>query len=87
MERKRDRGGMHALRALAVSSLAALVLAGCNSWFWGGAAAGAAGSGAVYEYQNKDALDQLEEEFEKGKISRDEYQRRRDEIQDRSLIY
>jgi len=73
------------------SVLLALVFAlgttGCNKWFWGGAAAaGAAGAGA-YEYSNKEALEDLEEDFEEGKISREEYERRKEEIEDRSVVY
>jgi hypothetical protein len=64
-----------------------LALVGCSPWFWGGAATGAAGGSAAYEYQNKRALDQLERQLEKGKISREEYLRRKREIDERSLIY
>jgi hypothetical protein len=67
--------------------LGALLLTGCSGWFWGGAAAGAAGAGAVYEHQNKQALDDLEDDYEEGKIDKDEYLRRKKEIQDRSVVY
>ncbi|MFW6244104.1 MAG: hypothetical protein ACOC15_03090 [Desulfovibrionales bacterium] len=50
---------------------------GCSKWFWGGAATGAAGAGAAYEYQNKRQMDQLEEDYEQGRIDREEYDRRK----------
>jgi len=66
-----------------VGALAPLV--GCA--FLGGAAAGAAGTSAAYEYQQKQALDELDRELERGKISSDEYRRRKKELQDRSIVY
>jgi len=67
--------------------LAAVCLTGCSGWFWGGTAAGAAGAGAYYEHQNKQALDDLEDDYEEGKISQEEYERRKKEIKDRSVVY
>lgn len=72
------------MRAVCLLFLASTI-AGCE--FLGGAAVGAAGTGTAYEVQNKQALDALEEEFAEGKIDRDEYLRRKDEIEDRSVIY
>ena len=39
------------------------------------------------EYQNKKALEELDEDFRAGRISRQEYERRKDEIKGKSLIY
>ena len=39
------------------------------------------------EYQNKEALEDLEDDYKAGRIKRKEYERRKDEIGDRSLIY
>jgi hypothetical protein len=50
-------------------------------------ATGAAAGGAAYEYSNKRAMDDLREDYESGRISREEYQRRKDAIEDRSLVY
>lgn len=72
---------------LAALAAALLVLPGCNKWFWGGAAAAGAAGGAAYEYSNKEAVEDLEEDYEEGRISREEYERRREEIEDRSLVY
>jgi hypothetical protein len=62
--------------------------AGCTSRSAaGGALVGGAAIGGVYEYQNKRALDALEDEYQRGLISRSEYERRKSEISRRSLIY
>jgi len=53
----------------------------------GGAVVGGAAIGGAYEYQNKRALDALEDEYRQGLITRSEYERRKDEISRRSLIY
>lgn len=62
-------------------------VSGCSREFVGGAAVGAGGAGAAYEYQNKQALDELEDDFKAGKITKDEYLRRKKEIQEKSLVY
>lgn len=62
-------------------------LAGCSRDMFGGAAIGAAGAGAAYEYQNKRQMDLLEEDFKAGKIDEDEYNKRKDQIGRGSLIY
>lgn len=61
--------------------------AGCSRSFLAGSATGAAGAGAAYEYSNKRQLDSLERSYQEGQISRDEYLRRRDEIERRSIVY
>lgn len=75
----------------AVVTIAAIMLAtaagGCSREFVGGAAVGAGGAGAAYEYQNKQALDELEDDFKAGKITKEEYLRRKKEIQEKSLVY
>ena len=65
----------------------ALHASSCSRGVVGGAALGAAGAGAAYEYQNKKQLDQLEQDFEAGKIDKEEYQKRKKDIQSGSLIY
>jgi len=68
--------------------IGALLLGGCgNRSLWGGAAVGAAAAGGAYEYQNKQAMDQLEEAYQAGEISREEYERRKAEIEGRSVVY
>ncbi len=60
---------------------------GCSSNFVGGAAVGAAGAGAAYEYQNHRQLERLEDDFKAGRISKEEYLKRKEQISSGSLIY
>ncbi|MFA5515015.1 MAG: SHOCT domain-containing protein [Desulfuromonadales bacterium] len=62
-----------------------LGLSGCSRSFYGGAAVGAAGAGAAYEYQAHKAIEELDEDYKAGEITREEYERRKKEIQERSL--
>jgi len=55
--------------------------------FLTGAAVGAAGTGAAYEYNTKKQLDRLEEDYKAGNISREEYEARKKQIQAGSIIY
>lgn len=64
--------------------LAAGALAGCSARE---VATGAAAGGAAYEYSNKRAMDSLREDYKEGRITHDEYERRKQEIDDRSLVY
>jgi uncharacterized membrane protein len=72
--------------SILVALLTALLLAsgGCSTREL---ATGAAAGGAAYEYSNKRAMDQLREDYEDGEITTEEYERRKDEIEDRSLVY
>ena len=64
-----------------------LFLSGCSRGAVGGAAVGVGATGAAYEYQNKRALDSLEKDYRAGRISQGEYDRRRNEIKKRSVVY
>lgn len=66
--------------------LAAVAAVGCSSKA-GNVAVGAGAAGAAYEYSNKRSVDKLEEDVKEGRISREEYDRRRKEIEDKSLVY
>ncbi|OHB76580.1 MAG: hypothetical protein A2Z25_15975 [Planctomycetes bacterium RBG_16_55_9] len=55
--------------------------------FLGGAAVGAAGTGAAYEYTSKKQLDRLEADYKAGKITKEEYLSRRKQIDEGSIIY
>lgn len=48
---------------------------------------GAAGGATGYELSNKRAMDALEDEYQSGRITRDEYERRKKEIEGRSAVY
>ncbi len=43
--------------------------------------------GAAYEYSNKRAMDELTDDYKSGRITSKEYERRKKEIEDRSLVY
>lgn len=68
--------------ALAVLSIGQ---AGCSTLL--GAGAGAAGASTAYEMQHREELKDLEVQRDRGTISQEEYQRRKDAIEDSSLIY
>ena len=70
---------------LTAATLLAVGIAGCSSKA-GNVAVGAGAVGAAYEYQNKQAMDELERDRQAGKISQEEYDRRKREIEKRSLI-
>jgi ribulose kinase len=55
--------------------------------FLGGAATGAVAAGAGYEIQAKRQMDRLDEDFKNRRISREEYEDRRQQIQKGSIIY
>jgi hypothetical protein len=63
-----------------------LASSACSPWFWGGAAAGAIGTGAAYEHKRRDELRDLEHEYERGEIDRQEYRERKKAIEDTSPL-
>lgn len=63
-----------------------MVFAGCSPSFWGGAGAGALGAGAGYEIQADRQMRQLDEDLKNGKIDQQEYEIRRDQIRQGSLL-
>lgn len=64
-----------------------LFLSSCSKEGVGGAAIGVGAAGAAYEYQNKRSMDALKEDLEAGRITEEEYNRRKDEIGGRSIVY
>lgn len=72
------------LLTLGIALTAFAAITGCAA-LWAGA--GAAGAATAYEAHNKRELDQLNNELESGRMSTDEYGTRRDEVEDRSLVY
>lgn len=62
----------------------AVVLAACSTRE---VATGAVVGGAAYEYSNKRTMDELKDDFNAGRISQEEYDRRKKEIEKRSLVY
>ncbi|HEU4342087.1 MAG TPA: hypothetical protein VFU31_10995 [Candidatus Binatia bacterium] len=60
---------------------------GCSPEFWGGAATGALGAGAGYEYNAKRQMDKLEDDYKSGRIGHEEYLERKRQIERGSIIY
>ncbi len=75
---------MKRLMMLMAGGLLALSQAGCAGLLVG---AGAAGAATAYEASNKRKLDHLDEDLANGRISRADYETRRDQIKDNSLVY
>lgn len=67
--------------------LALLALTQSSCAFLGGAATGAVAAGAGYEIQAKRQMDRLDEDFQKKRISREEYEDRKKQIERGSIIY
>ena len=72
------------LVTILLSGLITMTLGACSTRE---VATGAAVGGAAYEYSNKRAMDQLKEDRNAGRISEEEYERRKKEIEKRSLVY
>ena len=70
---------------LVLVMLVVLGQSGCA--FLGGAAVGAGGTGAAYEYNAYRQMQQLEEDYKAERISRREYEERKKQIEAGSLIY
>jgi osmotically-inducible protein OsmY len=75
------------LAIVVIALLSTALLQGCSKEIIGGAAVGAAGVGAAYEYQNKKQMDRLEEDFKAGRITKEEYLERKEDIKSGSIIY
>ncbi|HLQ25685.1 MAG TPA: SHOCT domain-containing protein [Acidiferrobacterales bacterium] len=71
---------------LFIGVLLILGVTGCSSKA-GNIGLGAGAAGAAYEYSNKRALEKLDKDYQEGKITKEEYDRRRKDIQSHSIIY
>jgi hypothetical protein len=80
-----EKGGCTMKRLLLLILLAGLTQSGCA--FLGGAAVGALATGAGYEVQSKRQMDRLDEDFRNRRISREEYESRKRQIESGSIIY
>ena len=74
---------MRAIAALLL--MGSLALAGCE--FAAGAATGALATGAGYEINAKRQMDRLEDDYRSERISRREYERRKDQLERGSILY
>ena len=70
---------------LTVVLLIGLAQSGCA--FFGGAALGAAGTGAAYEYNAHNQMNKLEDDYKHERISRKEYETRKAQIEKGSILY
>mgnify|MGYP003575474173 CR=1 FL=1 len=70
---------------LSLILIVGLTQAGCQ--FLGGAATGALATGAGYEIQSKRQMDKLEDDFKSRRISREEYESRKRQIESGSIVY
>ena len=67
-----------------------VVLASLTQWgcaFLGGAAVGSLATGAGYEINANRQMDRLEDDFRQGRMSREEYQDRKRQIERGSILY
>ena len=72
-------------RLLLLALLAGLTQSACQ--FLGGAATGALATGAGYEIQANRQMNRLEDDFKNRRISREEYESRKRQIESGSIIY
>jgi len=70
---------------LALALLIGVSQSGCA--FLGGAAVGALGTSAGYEYNAHTKMDQLEEDYKNERISRAEYESRKSQLEKGSILY
>lgn len=57
---------------------------GCAAMWVG---AGAAGAATGYEVRNKYELDKLNRDYESGKLTTEEYEARKEQVEDGSVVY
>ncbi|HVO91903.1 MAG TPA: hypothetical protein VMT22_03635 [Terriglobales bacterium] len=70
---------------LALVLMVGLSQSGCA--FLGGAAVGALGTSAGYEINANSKMNQLEDDYKHEKISREEYESRKSQLEKGSIIY
>lgn len=90
MHRADTKTGLHTPSggaALLIATMTAFTAAGCSTNEVAGGLLGGAAVGGAYEYQNKRAIEDLNEDLEQGRITDEEYERRREEIERRSVVY
>ncbi len=75
------------IKILAVILIAAFATVGCSNRAAVGTAVGAGVAGIGYEAYNKKRIEDNEEDFREGRITREQYEKRKHEIEDRSVVY
>jgi hypothetical protein len=84
-DRKQKRRSEKMKKMLALMLFLSLGQWGCQ--FLGGAATGALATGAGYEINAKRQMDRLDDDRKSGRISREEYEDRKQQIERGSIIY
>src|SRR5688500_20370526 len=70
--------------------LCLVMLASVTQWgceFLGGAAVGGLATGAGYEINSNRQMDRLEDDYRRGRMSREEYQDRKRQVERGSILY
>lgn len=73
-------------KLIAIILLTALFSVGCANKAVG-TAVGVGAAGVGYEAYNKKRLDDNEDDLREGRINREQYEQRKDEIEGRSAVY
>jgi hypothetical protein len=84
-QRRKKMEGEGMKRLVLLIALASLTQWGCQ--FLGGAAVGGLATGAGYEIQAKRQMDRLEDDYKSRRISREEYETRKRQIESGSILY
>lgn len=71
---------------LALALLAAIATSGCSGKFWGGTAAGTLAAGGGYEYNLHQQKERIDKDLKEERITQQEYNIRKDQIERDSLI-
>ncbi len=79
---KRFKGFM----VLLFGTMLLTTMLGCSGAFWGGTGAGVMGTGAGYELRAEQQMNKITEELKSGKITQQEYDIRKDQIQKGSIL-
>ena len=64
-----------------------VIFSGCSGAFWGGAGTGTAATGAGYELRAQQQMEKIEDQYKRGEIDQKEYEIRKDQIKQGSLVY
>ena len=77
---------MNKLHGLILLFIGVVLFSGCSGAFWGGTGAGLFGAGAGYEIKAETEMNKINEDLKSGKITQQEYDIRKDQIQKGSLL-
>jgi len=75
------------MKRITMACLLVIGLAQAGCAFLGGAAVGAGATSAGYEYQAYRQMQQLEDDYKNKRISREEYEDRKKQIEKGSILY